>query len=89
MPYQLLPIFLLQLPEPGRGYDALPYRDVPFDITVGNHFSYALQWFMFAAILGGGYLPYIAYQEKRRERAQQQKEMTATPDPSLDAPALS
>jgi surfeit locus 1 family protein len=91
MPYQLLPVFLLQLPEPGRGYDALPYRDVPFAVTEGNHFSYALQWFMFAAILGGGYLPYIAYQEKRRERTQQQKETAAASpaDPSLDAPALS
>ena len=90
IPYQLLPVFLLQLPEPGRSYDALPYRDVPFAITEGNHFSYALQWFMFAAILGGGYLPYIAYQEKRRERTQQQKEnAAATTDPSLDAPALS
>lgn len=90
MPYQLLPVFLLQLPEPGRGYDALPYREIPFEITEGNHFSYALQWFMFAAILGGGYLPYIAYQEKRRERVQQQREKAATPpDPSLDAPALS
>lgn len=90
MPYQLLPVFLLQLPEPGRGYEALPYRDVPFEITEGNHFSYALQWFMFAVILGGGYLPYIAYQEKRRERTQQQQERAATnPDSSLDAPALS
>lgn len=91
IPYQLLPVFLIQLPEPGRSYDTLPYRDVPFAVTEGNHFSYALQWFMFAAILGGGYLPYIAYQEKRRERTQQQKETAAaTPaDPSLDAPALS
>ncbi|MBX3012859.1 MAG: SURF1 family protein [Caldilineaceae bacterium] len=68
IPYPLLPGFLTQLPEPGRAYDALPYREVPFEITEGNHFSYALQWFMFAAILGGGYLPYIAYQEKRRQR---------------------
>lgn len=89
MPYQLLPVFLLQLPEPGRGYEALPYRDVPFELTEGNHFSYALQWFMFAVILGGGYLPYIAYQEKRRERALVQKQTVDTnPEPPLDAPAL-
>lgn len=91
MPYPLLPVFLTQLPEPGRGYADLPYREVPFEITEGNHFSYALQWFMFAAILGGGYLPYIAYQEKRRQRVQTLADQpdSSSHDPTIDAPALS
>lgn len=91
IPYPLLPVFLTQLPEPGRAYDALPYRTVPFEITEGNHFGYALQWFMFAAILGGGYLPYIAYQEKRRQRLQTGASLdnNVTPDAQVDIPAMS
>lgn len=68
MPYELLPVFVTQLPEPGRAYTALPHREVPFTIEEGNHFSYAIQWFMFAVILGVGYLQFIVYQERRRER---------------------
>lgn len=90
MPYKLLPVFLLQLPAPGQGYEDLPYRVIPFELTEGNHFSYAIQWFMFAAILGGGYLPYIAYQEKRRQRLQAEGHADdANPDAPVDAPALS
>ena len=89
-PYPLLPVFLLQLPAPGQGYEDLPYREIPFEISEGNHFSYAIQWFMFAAILGGGYLPYIAYQEKRRQRVQAQEEAeAANADRPMDAPVLS
>ncbi len=68
MPYELLPVFVAQLPEPGRTYTDLPHREVPFTIEEGNHFSYAIQWFMFAAILGIGYIQFIAYQERRLER---------------------
>lgn len=90
IPYPLLPVFLTQLPEPGRGYEDLPYREVPFEITEGNHFSYALQWFMFAVILGGGYLPYIAYQEKRRQRLAAEPQPAGPPqDAHIDAPMFS
>lgn len=90
VPYELLPVFLLQLPAPGQRYDDLPYREIPFEITEGNHFSYAIQWFMFALILGGGYLPYIAYQEKRRLRVQAEGQIDdSNPDRPIDAPALS
>lgn len=68
MPYELLPVFVTQLPEPGRAYTDLPHREVPFTIEEGNHFSYAIQWFMFAAILGIGYIQFMAYQERRMER---------------------
>lgn len=68
MPYELLPVFVTQLPEPGRAYTDLPHRKVPFTIEEGNHFSYAIQWFMFAAILGIGYIQFMAYQERRNQR---------------------
>ena len=68
LPYELLPVFVTQLPEPGRKYTALPYRKVPFAIEEGNHFSYAIQWFMFAAILGIGYIQFMVYQERRNQR---------------------
>ncbi len=92
LPYELMPVFLAQLPEPGRGYEALPYREVPpglSELSEGNHFSYALQWFMFAAILGGGYLPYIHYQEQRRQRLKTIAENGGVnPDAPLDVPAM-
>jgi len=66
MPYELLPVFVTQLPEPGRGFDDLPYRKIPFEITEGNHFSYAVQWFSFALVFGLGYIQFILYTERRR-----------------------
>lgn len=88
LPYPLMPAFLAQLPEPGRGYSDLPYREVPFELSEGNHFSYALQWFMFAAVLGGGYLPYMHFQEQRRQRLKTLAENGGIdPDASIDVPA--
>ncbi len=90
VPYPLLPLFLAQLPEPGRDYLALPYREVPFELTEGNHFSYALQWFMFAVILAGGYLPYIHYQEQRRQRLKTIEENGGiNQEAPFDIPAMS
>ncbi len=68
IPYELLPVFVTQLPEPGRSINTLPYREVPFNLSEGNHFSYALQWFMFAAILGFGYLQYMGYYDRRAKQ---------------------
>jgi surfeit locus 1 family protein len=68
MPYKLLPVFILQLPEDNRAYNALPLREEPLALDEGNHFSYAIQWFMFAMILGGGYIVFIRAQELREQR---------------------
>jgi surfeit locus 1 family protein len=59
LPYELLPLYLRQ--APGAEPDALPYR-APLDVNLseGPHLSYAVQWFLFAAILGAGYLGYVA-----------------------------
>ena len=72
MPYELLPVFVLQLPEDGRPYNQYPYRAEPLRLDEGSHFIYAIQWFMFAAILGIGYLFLIQYHETRTRRLAEQ-----------------
>jgi surfeit locus 1 family protein len=65
MPYQLLPVIIQQLPEEGRTINDLPLREEPLTLDEGSHFSYAIQWFSFAAILGIGYIFFIRTQELR------------------------
>lgn len=61
----LLPVYIQQAPEPD--WSGLPNRTQPeLDLSEGPHMGYALQWFMFAAILGIGYPFYIQRQEKNR-----------------------
>ena len=78
MPYELLPVFVLQLPEDGRPYNQYPYRAEPLRLDEGSHFSYAIQWFMFAAILGVGYLFLIQYHETRTRRLAEQSQANAS-----------
>lgn len=72
MPYELLPFFLLQLPEEGRAYDAVPVRldrNPLYELRDPiMHTSYAVQWFMFALILAFGYTQFIRWQERRDAR---------------------
>ena len=51
LPYELVPVVLQLLPAEDYNPEQLPRR-IEHDITFteGNHFSYALQWFSFAAI---------------------------------------
>jgi len=59
MPYQLLPIYLQEAP-PEPADSELPFRsELDNDLSEGNHLSYAIQWFIFAAILAGGYIAYV------------------------------
>ncbi len=61
----LLPVYVQQAPD--SAWTGLPYRSQPeLDLTEGPHMSYAIQWFMFAAILGIGYPFFIKRQEKDR-----------------------
>ncbi len=54
----LLPVYIQQAPDPAR--TALPYRAQPeLDLSEGPHFGYAMQWFLFAAVLGIGYPFYV------------------------------
>lgn len=59
MPYELLPIYVLQTAA-RNDPTARPYR-TPYtpDIGEGNHLSYAVQWFSFAAIAVVGYAAYL------------------------------
>lgn len=57
MPYDLLPVYLLQ--EPGDN-STPPFRSAPdLELSEGNHLSYAMQWFIFSLGLGIGYLAFV------------------------------
>lgn len=57
--YDLLPVYLLQMP--GEEFsDTLPLREAfALDLSDGPHLGYAIQWFLFALILGIGYVGYV------------------------------
>lgn len=56
--YPLLPLVIVQSPEPGQ--TGLPYRSKPdVNLTNGPHLSYAIQWFSFTLILATGYLGFV------------------------------
>lgn len=80
MPYELLPVFILQLPEANQGVYDYPLRSEPIALDEGSHFSYAIQWFMFAAILGFGYIQLIRWQDERSHRLAQAPQMQADGD---------
>ena len=68
VPYPLLPVFVQPDPEPARAQPPYPYQP---EITIdeGPHFGYALQWFIFAALLFFGYpLVYLRLQAKMEEK---------------------
>jgi surfeit locus 1 family protein len=65
MPYELLPIYLLQAPG-AEGNAALPYRIQPeVDLSEGPHLGYALQWFAFALTAGVVYVTLVRSREKK------------------------
>ncbi len=66
----LLPVYIQQSPNPS--WTALPYRTQPeLDLSEGPHFGYAVQWFVFATILGLGYPFYVRQSSQTRARAGQ------------------
>ncbi len=63
MPYSLLPVYIQQAPD--AVWTKMPYRSQPeLDLSEGPHFSYALQWFAFAALLFFGYPFFVQREEK-------------------------
>jgi len=55
VPYPLLPVYLLQTPGENPRTSP-PYRPEPQpDLSEGRHLGYAIQFFLFALILGAGY----------------------------------
>lgn len=75
---ELLPIYIQQAPDPG--WNKLPYRTLPeLDLTEGPHLGYAVQWFIFAGLLGVGYPFFI-----RREELRQPPRALTSKRPYLD-----
>lgn len=65
VPYNLLSVYILESPpEEGEGH--LPFQVEPeFDLSNGPHLGYAIQWFIFALILGVIYVRYVSNKEKQ------------------------
>lgn len=64
-PYRLLPFYLLQTPPEGV-QDTLPYRvAADIDLSEGPHLGYAIQWFLFAAVLAIGYARFVSTHDTR------------------------
>ena len=67
LPYRLLPVYLQEAPSL-EGNIKLPFQsELDADLSEGNHFSYAIQWFIFATILAVGYVYLVG--KKAGERA--------------------
>jgi surfeit locus 1 family protein len=69
VPYELLPVYLLQVPPEGNATQ-LPYRAEPeVDLSDGPHLGYAIQWFIFSLILGIIYVRYVNKKEPSQPAA--------------------
>lgn len=65
----LVPMFLLQAPDASPAGNAWPRREAQHpELSEGNHFSYALQWFSFSLILGTGYVLLVRQRTGVRSR---------------------
>lgn len=61
----MLPIYIQQGVDPA--HTGLPVRSQPeLDLSEGSHFGYAMQWFVFALVLGVGYPRYVWQQARQR-----------------------
>jgi len=64
---KLAPMYLQQSPDPA--WTQMPYRELKLpEISEGPHMGYALQWFTFATILGGGY-PFFVRKQLRSAKS--------------------
>lgn len=62
IPYPIAPVYVLES-APSANQTALPYRlSLDLDLSEGPHLSYAIQWFAFGVIFGGGYWLYLRRQ---------------------------
>jgi surfeit locus 1 family protein len=58
IPYELLPVYLIQAPE--SNMDELPFKaEQDLELSEGSHLAYAIQWFLFAIILALGYSRFV------------------------------
>jgi surfeit locus 1 family protein len=78
--YDLLPVYIQQAPDPA--WTSMPYRSQPqLELTEGPHLGYAIQWFLFAAILGFGY-PFYVRREETAATLPGRRPVAAEPDRS-------
>jgi surfeit locus 1 family protein len=65
--YPLLPVYVQRSPAPG--FEGPPHRaPLTLELTEGSHMGYAIQWFVFAAILFFGY-PFFVKREQYGRQA--------------------
>ncbi len=57
IPHKLLPIFIIESSQETGELPIQMAREI--DLSEGSHLSYAIQWFLFSLILGGGYVLYV------------------------------
>ena len=57
--YNLLPVYLQQQPEAYVGNEFLQRVPLDIELSDGPHLGYAIQWFLFVPLLGGGYLHFL------------------------------
>ncbi len=78
LPYQLLPVYLLESPGP-EGNIALPYRIEPeVDLSEGPHMGYALQWFAFAVVAGVVYVGVVRSRLRKEHTPESQPDEVAS-----------
>lgn len=78
LPYQLLPVYLLEAPGP-EGNIALPYRIEPeVDLTEGPHLGYAAQWFAFAVVAGVVYVGVVRARLRKEQAPESQSDELAS-----------
>ncbi len=60
LPYSIETDFYVKQLPPTEGLTTLPYQaERVIDLSEGPHLSYAIQWFAFTLMLGGGYLAFV------------------------------
>jgi surfeit locus 1 family protein len=57
IPYEIESIYIEKMAKENELYPVPAFKDI--EITQGPHLGYAIQWFFFAALLGGGYPVFI------------------------------
>ena len=63
---KLLPVYIQESPDPA--WTGMPYRSVSMpDLSDGPHMSYAIQWFIFASVLGVGYPIFVRRSTRKKK----------------------
>ena len=71
--YDLFPVYLLQAPAAGNEATFPAREAVELDLSDGPHLGYAVQWFLFALILGIGYVGYVRGHDRGEAHAKAAK----------------